>query len=57
MTFQRSTSSSTHIGQGTSVVARAQRRAGTSALHRGASVGLAFDPASGTYRITLSQTV
>jgi hypothetical protein len=57
MTFQRSTSSPTPIGHGTSVVARAQRRAGAAALQRGATVGLAFDPTSGTYRLGLSQTV
>jgi len=41
----------------TSVMARAHRRARTAALHRGPSIGLAFDAASGTYRIAVSQTV
>ena len=40
-----------------SVVARAHRRARTAALHRGPSVGLNFDAATGTYRIAISQTV
>jgi hypothetical protein len=38
-------------------MARAHRRARTAALHRGPSIGLAFDAASGTYRIAVSQTV
>ena len=41
----------------TSVMARAHRRARTRALHRGPSIGLAFDASSGTYRIAVSQTV
>jgi hypothetical protein len=41
----------------TSVMARAHRRARTAALHRGPSIGLAFDAVSGTYRIAVSQTV
>jgi hypothetical protein len=36
-----------------SVVARAHRRARCAAVHSGPSVGLDFDPMTGTYRISV----
>jgi hypothetical protein len=39
------------------VVARAHRRARTAALHSGPSIGLDFDPTTGTYRIAVSRTI
>ena len=53
MNAHRSTSSPSN----SSIVARAQRRARTAAVHHGPSVGLNFDPATGTYRISISQTI
>jgi hypothetical protein len=48
---------STSTPSNSSIVARAQRRARTAAVHHGPSVGLNFDPAAGTYRISISQTI
>ena len=38
-----------------SVLARTHRRARAAALHPGPSIGLAFDPVTGSYRIAVSR--